>query len=78
MAEELILKSISIRSDDHDNKRMCDLVFAKDGHWYIIDVENDQKHGKRKYTSCIDAYVLEILTSIPVSSQGNMIGLATE
>ena len=74
MAEDLILKCIPIRSDDRDNRRLCDLVIGVDGHLYIIDVENDQKHGKKKYTSCIDAYVTELYKAIPVDSQGKRVG----
>ena len=60
MNEERIIGCISIRSDDRDRKRLCDLALDKDGHVYIIDVENDRKSGKKKYTACIDSYFLEL------------------
>lgn len=56
MAEEQIESCISIRSNDADKRRLCDLVFTKDGHIYLIDVENDQKRGKKKYIARIDSY----------------------
>ncbi len=61
MTDDMILRRISIRSDDYDKKRLCDFVLGKDGHLYLIDVENDQKRGKKKYIACIDAYVYQLL-----------------
>ena len=56
-----VIGSVTIRSQDHDKKRLCDLAIDNAGHIYVIDVENDQKHGKQKYTACIDTQLKEIM-----------------
>lgn len=60
MMEERIISSVSIRSEDNDRKRLCDLGVDSNGHLYIIDVEQDRKNGKKKYVACIDSYFGEL------------------
>jgi hypothetical protein len=65
VTQDRIIGSVSIRSDDCEKRRICDMVVDDQGHIYIIDVESDQKRGKKKYIACIDSYIELMKKKVP-------------
>ena len=61
MSTDKILKSVSVRSEDCENRRMCDLVLTEKGYVYIVDVEHDYHGRKRKYKARLDKYYEELM-----------------
>lgn len=56
-----ILREIPIRTATPRRKRLCDLVLDADGKVFIVDVEVG-KHGKEKFSVCIDEELKQILS----------------